>query len=305
MQTQQLQVTFKYNSFSKFKVNFLLINMANTNPVWFITGTSTGIGRSIAHYALSQGYRVVATARNVQSLNDLMSSNPNNVLALPLDVTKKSDITATIDQAVKVFGRIDVLINNAGYLVTGAVEDISDEDVRKQFDTNFFGALAVTQSVLPILRAQGFGAIVQNSSVLGSLTFPSTGIYSASKFALEAFSEALSQEVADFGIKVLIIQPGHFRTSILDKGVVVAKLSQAYEGGPVEQVMSSFNAINGKQPGNPDLVGKVIDDALKSAKSPLRLPLGNNSFDYIVAKKTALLKELRVWESVSKSTDFE
>jgi len=279
-------------------------NNSTSSQVWFITGTSTGLGRSIAKYALSQGYRVVATARDVSKIQDLVQLNPRDVLALKLDVTSKSDIQTAITSAVSHFGRIDVLINNAGFAIFRPIEETTDEQTRSQFETNFFGALAVTQTVLPIMRKQKSGTIVQISSVVGSLAFPATGAYAATKFALEAVSEALAQEVAAFGIKVLIAEPGSFRTSVIKEGETFHPLSEPYKSGPAADTIHYFESSNGKQPGDPDKIGKAIDDALKSPNPPLRLSLGSDSYNGILAHKTKLLEEHKTWEQVSRSTDY-
>ena len=175
--------------------------------VWFITGTSSGFGRLLAEEVLAKGERVVATARKPEVLQDLIEKYPETARAVKLDVTNLDDAKNSVAEAVKSFGRIDVLVNNAGYALVGAIEEASAEQVKQQFDTNFFGVLNVTREVLPILRQQKSGHIVNISSLVGFSAFPLLGLYSASKFALEGLTESLAAEVAPFGIKMMIVEP--------------------------------------------------------------------------------------------------
>ena len=187
---------------------------APSKPVWFITGCSTGFGRELSLILLKRGYRVVATARDKSKVEDIVAGNPKNGLALALDVDKQGQIDAAVKAAEARFGRIDVLVNNAGYGYLAAVEEGDDADIRAMFETNFFGLAAVTRAVLPIMRAQKSGAIVNISSVGGFIGFPGSGYYAATKFAVEGLSESLSKEVGPLGIKVIIVEPGPFRTGL-------------------------------------------------------------------------------------------
>jgi len=278
-------------------------NNTTKRNVWFITGTSTGLGRAFAEYAIQQDYQVVVTARNVDTVQDLVAKNPQNVLAVKLDVNNIADIKASLKAAVDRFGGIDVLINNAGYALIGALEETTDELLRDQFNTNFFGAIAVTREALPYLRAQKSGAIVQISSVVGSLSMAGFGGYGASKFALEGFSEALHAEVAPFGIKVLIAKPGMFRTDITSgKNPMTASIG-VYDDYPAGQ-LKGFNAHHGKQPGDPARAAEAIDLALKADKTPLRLLLGSDCATKTEARVTAQLEEYKAWDAVARSTDF-
>src|SRR5581483_2935607 len=186
---------------------------------WFITGASSGFGHAFAEHALAKGYNVVAAARDTTRLQSLVAKAPDRVLAVTLDVDRAGDAQKTVEAAVARFGRIDVLINNAGYAIVGALEETPEAEWRAQMETNFFGAIRVTQAVLPVLRRQRSGAIVNMSSLGGQLSFAGFSAYSASKFALEGASEALAQEVAPFGIKVLIVEPGQFRTNLAGAGM--------------------------------------------------------------------------------------
>ena len=191
-----------------------------TAKIWFITGASSGFGSAFAVHAIAQGHKVVVTARRLEKLRELEALAPDRVLALPLDVTVAAEADRAVAAALERFGRLDVVINNAGYGVVGAFEETPDQELRAQMETNFFGAMNVTRAVLPALRAQKSGAIVNISSLGGQMSFAGFSAYSASKFALEGASEALAQEVASFGIKVLIVEPGQFRTDLDRKSVV-------------------------------------------------------------------------------------
>jgi NAD(P)-dependent dehydrogenase (short-subunit alcohol dehydrogenase family) len=271
--------------------------------VWFITGTSTGLGRAFAEYAIQQNYQVVVSARNVATVQDLVQKDPKNVLAVKLDVNSIDDIKAALQAAVDRFGGIDVLINNAGYALIGALEETSEQLLRDQFNTNFFGAIAVTREVLPILRAQKSGAIVQISSLVGSLSFAGFGAYSATKFALEGFSEALAGEVAPFGIKVLIAKPGMFRTEITNGKNPMTPSIGVYDDHPAGQ-LKHFNAVHGTQAGDPHRAAIAIDQALQAENTPLRLLLGTDSADKTVARLESQLAEYKAWDTVARSTDF-
>ena len=195
----------------------------NEKPVWFITGCSTGFGRELAKILLARGDRVAATARDKAKVADLIEGHAQTALALTLDVEKQREIEAAVEAARKTFGRIDVLVNNAGYGYLAAVEEGDDADIRAMFDTNVFGLAAMTRAVLPIMRAQKSGAIVNISSMGGFIGFPGSGYYAATKFAVEGLSESLSKEVAPFGIKVLIVEPGPFRTDWAGRSIKIPK----------------------------------------------------------------------------------
>lgn len=273
----------------------------NTSPVWFITGTSSGFGRAFAEYALSRQYRVVATARNVKALDALVEKDPERVLALQMDVNNRTQIGAAVGAAVAHFGRVDVLINNAGYGIVGAVEETPEDELRALMETNFFGAVAVTRALLPQLRKQGYGAVVNISSMGGQLSFPGFGAYSASKFALEGVSEALAAELKPLGIKVLIVEPGQFRTDLAGAGMRHMPEIDAYSisVGPIREFAQS---MHGTQQGDPLKAARAIDIALQDDKTPLRLQLGQDAVDAIRAHAEMLLDDLREWEPVAANT---
>jgi len=275
-----------------------------TSKSWFITGASSGFGSAFAQYALQMGYNVVATARNPERLKDLVAQAPKQVLALELDVNRPQDSQAAVAAAVQRFGRVDVFINNAGYGVLGAAEETPESELRALMDTNFFGAVAVIKAALPVLRAQKSGSIVNISSLGGQLSFAGFSAYSASKFALEGFSEALAQEVAGFGVKVLIVEPGNFRTNLLGSGTREMPAMDAYNqavGGTREFARN----MHGAQLGDPMKAAAAIDRALAAEKTPLRLQLGEDAIGAIRDHANQLLQDLEQWAPVGSATQIE
>ena len=275
-----------------------------TSQVWFITGASSGFGEAFARYALAQGHRVVATARDTGKLAALAASAPERVLAHPLDVTREGAAEAAVTAAVERFGRIDVLINNAGYGIVGAVEETSAPALHAQMDTNFFGAAAVIRAALPVLRAQRAGAIVNISSMGGQMSFAGFGAYSASKFALEGLSEALAAEVAPFGIKVLIVEPGAFRTNLAGASMQHMPELDAYRD-TVGNTRAFAHAMHATQAGDPMKAAAAIDQALRAEHTPLRLPLGQDSIDAVRAHAEQLLRDLAAWAPIGAATSFD
>jgi NAD(P)-dependent dehydrogenase (short-subunit alcohol dehydrogenase family) len=276
--------------------------MSTPQPkTWFITGASSGFGMAFANFALERGDNVVATARNITKLDALVALAPDRVLARKLDVTNAADIAPAIDAAVKRFGRIDYLFNNAGYGVIGAIEETPENELRALLDTNFFGAMAVTRAVLPVMRAQRSGAIVNISSMGGQMSFGGVGAYSASKFALEGMSEALAQEVAPFGIKVLIVEPGAFRTEFGAEALKHMPVMPAYKD-VLAGMRGIMHDMNGAQPGDPAKAARAVALALESATTPLRLQLGADSIGAVRAHSEQLLKDLATWERVGLET---
>jgi NAD(P)-dependent dehydrogenase (short-subunit alcohol dehydrogenase family) len=270
-------------------------------PTWFITGASSGFGMAFARYALLRGYNVVATARTPGKLEQIRQLAPNRVLVEKLDVTIASDARNAVAAAVARFGAIDVLINNAGYGIVGALEETSDAELRAQMETNFFGAVAVTKAALPSMRNQRSGAIVNISSLGGQLSFGGFSAYSASKFALEGMSEALAQEVAPFGIKVLIIEPGAFRTGFAADSLKHMPVMEAYRD-IVGGTRAFAHGMNGTQEGDPAKAAAAIEVALKAETTPLRLQLGADSVEAVRAHAEQLIKDLTTWESVALHT---
>src|ERR1700683_4350460 len=238
-----------------------------TSKVWFITGTSKGFGRVWAEAALARGDRVAATARDVKTLDPLVERYGDRIAALTLDVTDKAAVDAAITETRSRLGRLDVVINNAGYGLFGAIEEISEAEARAQLETNLFGALWVTQAVLPIMRAQGSGHIIQVSSIGGINAFPTVGLYHASKWALEGFSQSLAAEVAPFGIKVTLIEPGGFATDWGGASAQRARQLSAYD-----EARAGIAAVRSRSvPGDPDATGPAILKVVDAQEPPLRI----------------------------------
>lgn len=275
----------------------------NENKVWFITGTSSGFGRALAEEVLAKGDEVVATARKPEVLQDLIAKYPDTARAVKLDVTNTEDAKNAISEAVKEFGRIDVLVNNAGYALVGAIEESSDEQIRRQFDTNFFGVLNVTRAALPVLREQQSGHIVNIGSVVGISATPSMGIYSASKFALEGLSEALAGEVAPFGVKTMIVEPGPYSTNGFESAAFAENpLPKAYPS--IEQLTETFEEFKSIA-GDPVKAVRVIIGAVESENPPFRLPLGLMAFETIEVKLEQVKQEISVWRERAIETNFD
>lgn len=278
--------------------------MTGTGRVWLITGCSTGFGRELALAALAAGDRVMATARQPHRLADLVEAGGERVRTAPLDVTDQAQVSAAVDRTLAEFGRIDVVVNNAGHGSVGAVEELDLADLRALMDVMFFGAVAVTKAVLPHLRARGGGAIVQLSSMGGQLSMPGFGAYCATKFALEGLSEALAAEVAPFGIRVLIVEPGSFRTEFGGRGMHRSRTIDAYavSTGPTR---AAVDAMNGTQPGDPRKAARAILEVLASPDPPLRLALGDDAVDHLSAHHAQLHTDLTRWEKLSRSVGLE
>jgi NAD(P)-dependent dehydrogenase (short-subunit alcohol dehydrogenase family) len=273
-------------------------------PVWFITGCSTGFGRELAKLLLARNYRVVVTARNSSKVADLVEGHYATALPLALDVEKQAEVEAAVAAARKRFGRIDVLVNNAGYGYLAAIEEGDDADIRAMFETNVFGLAAMTREVLPIMRAQESGAIVNISSMGGFIGFPGSGYYAATKFAVEGLSESLSKEVGPLGIKVVIVEPGPFRTDWAGRSIKTPKRpvdAYAETAGARRKQIQSYS---GSQPGDPVRAAAAIIATVEQANPPLRLPLGNFAYDVMRAEVEALRKEVDAVESVARGADY-
>jgi NAD(P)-dependent dehydrogenase (short-subunit alcohol dehydrogenase family) len=275
------------------------LTMPTTNSItWFITGASSGYGMALARYAVGRGYNVVATARSLAKLSALAALAPERVLAQKLDVTVPADATKAVKAAIARFGRIDVLINNAGYGIIGAVEETPESEFRAQMDTNFFGALSVIKAALPYLRAQKSGAIVNVSSMGGQMSFPGVAAYSASKFALEGMSEALAQELVPFGIKVMIVEPGALRTNFSSADTIKQMPVMAAYQDVVGAMRALTRDLDGKQDGDPVKAARAVDLALRADNTPLRLQVGGDSIAALRAHAEHLLRDLATWEKV-------
>lgn len=275
-----------------------------TTRIWFITGAATGFGRAFVAHAVARGHNVVATARDPDRLADLVALAPERVLAQRLDVTRPAEAEAAVAAALARFGRIDVLVNNAGYGIVGAVEETPEAELRAQMETNFFGAVAVTRAALPTLRAQRAGAVVMISSMGGQMSFAGFGAYSASKFALEGLSEALAGELAAYGVKVLIVEPGAFRTDFAGGALRHMPMLDAYRD-VVGGTRDFARGMHGTQAGNPMKAAAAIERALDAEATPLRLQLGRDAVDAVRGHAERLLADLAAWEEVAVATAFD
>lgn len=275
------------------------------NKVWFITGTSSGFGRLLAEEVLAKGDRVVATARKPEVLADLVKKYPDAARAVKLDVTNLEDVKNSIQQAVKEFGRIDVVVNNAGYALVGAIEEAHNEEIQKQFDTNVFGAVNVIREALPILREQKSGHIVNIGSLVGISAFPSFGFYSATKFALEGLSEALAQEVTPHGIKTTIVEPGPFHTGFSTRAVVFGTNLQPGVYPSTAGITDAFSQFDSTASGDPRKGVRIIIEAVESENPPFRLPLGLFAFEAIEAKLEQVKNEISIWRERAIQTNFD
>jgi NAD(P)-dependent dehydrogenase (short-subunit alcohol dehydrogenase family) len=274
-----------------------------TSPVWFITGSSAGFGRELARAALERGDRVVATARRPEAVADLVAIAPDRATAVALDVTRQDQIDAAVAVALDRFGRLDVLVNNAGHGSVGAIEEVEPGHLRALMDTMYFGPIALTQAVLPHLRAQGRGAIVQMSSMGGLVTAPGFGAYCGAKWALEAASEALAAEVAPLGIHVMIVEPGAFRTEFGGARLHESPPLDAY-ADTVGPTRAYITGVDGEQPGDPRKAAAAIIAALDAPEPPLRLALGGDAVEAIRAALEQRLEGLAAWEDVARGTVF-
>ena len=278
--------------------------MIQQEKIWFITGVSGGIGRSIAKQAALAGNTVIGTVRKEEQIEAFSALVPGKTYGVLLDVNEHAQVKGVVDAAILKFGRIDVLVNNAGYGLFGAVEEVSIAEARQQMETNFFGALAVTQAILPIMRQQKSGHIVQISSQAGFRSAPGLGIYNASKFALEGFSEALALEVAPLNIKVTIVEPGPFRTSWAgDSSKRAENIIDDYSG-TAGKLISTINGYSGNQPNDPEKGAKIILEVINSENPPLRLPLGPEAHEAVKGKLKSVTEDIGVWESRAIKTAF-
>ncbi|AKD05140.1 oxidoreductase [Pontibacter korlensis] len=274
------------------------------DKVWFITGVSSGFGRVLAEEAARRGDKVIGTVRQHRQLEEFNAISPGNSFAYIMDVTNPDGVKATVDAAVKHLGQIDVLVNNAGFGFLGAVEEATVQEFREVMETNFFGAVQVTQAVLPYMREQGSGNILQMSSAAGFRSTQGFGVYNASKFALEGMSEALAQEVAPLGIKVSIIEPGPFRTNFAGSSIKCAKKElPAYEK-TAHVFKNTILGYSGEQDGDPVKAAQVLLQVVDSDNPPLRLPLGSIAYEAVRKKLAQVEQNLSDWENIATKTSF-
>ena len=279
--------------------------MSNNNEkVWFITGCSTGFGRELAKQLLENGSRVAVTARDAGKVQDLVEINPENALALALDVTDAAQVTESIAAAEKHFGRIDVLVNNAGFGYFGSIEESDEREVRAMFEANFWGLSAMTRGVLPKMRERRSGFIVNVSSIGGSVAFPAVGYYNATKFAVNGFSEALQKEVSPLGISVIIVQPSGFRTDWAGRSANEAESTIPDYAETAGKNQSNIRGYSGNQPGDPVRAAKAIIAAVEAENPPHHLLLGQGALKGGRAKLDELKADYDAWAETSEGADF-
>jgi NAD(P)-dependent dehydrogenase (short-subunit alcohol dehydrogenase family) len=272
--------------------------------VWFITGASRGFGALIAEAALAAGDAVVATARDPSTVTARLGTH-DRLLATRLDVTSEAEAHEAAGQAVKRFGRIDILVNNAGFGLLGAIEEASAAETQRLFNTNVFGLLGVTRAVLPHMRRQRSGHVINISSVGGYTGYPGWGVYGATKFAVEGITEALAGEVAPLGIKVTVVEPGFFRTNFLDESSLVRTAQEIDDyRDSVGKTRAHAADVNGGQRGDPRKLAQALLQLANAKNPPLRLPLGSDTLERIEAKNAHVAKEIATWRAVATSTDF-
>jgi NAD(P)-dependent dehydrogenase (short-subunit alcohol dehydrogenase family) len=272
--------------------------------VWFITGSSRGLGLEIARAALENGHQVVATARDKAAVTRALGSS-ERLLAVSLDVTDAGRAATAVEEATAAFGRIDVLVNNSGFGLLGAVEEISDAEAREVFDVNVFGLLGVTRAVLPGMRARRSGRIINIGSIGGFVTIPSSGIYGATKFAVEGITEALSAELAGTGVTATVVEPGAFRTDFLaPSSIRFVDPSIDDYADTAHAMRGRLQASNGHQPGDPRKAAAAILEVAGTPNPPLRIQLGADSVARVEAKLKLVAEELAEWRELSESTAF-
>ncbi len=276
----------------------------NTQKVWFITGASKGMGLEITKAVLNNGGKVIATSRNTETLLEKIADYKGNLLPVKLDITKEHDVEEAISKGIEKFGQIDVVVNNAGYNLLGNIEELSDTEFRETMSVNVFALANIIRKVLPHLRRQKSGHIINTSSMMGYMGYAGNGSYNASKFAVIGLSEALAQEVAPFGIKVTILAPGTFRTNFMSEDSLnVAKNKiDAYN---LDEQVEQFTGFDGKQLGDPKKLAEVLLKITEMSNPPLHLPLGSDSYNAILQVRKNEEEEMEKWKELSLSTDFK
>lgn len=279
--------------------------MSNPMKTWFITGCSSGFGKILAELLLQRGDRVIATGRNPSALDPLKeyAKSPEQLLLLELDVNREAQITAAASEAIGWAGKVDVLVNNAGYGYTGALEEVSMDGIRAVFETNVFGLMAVTRAFLPHFRGNRSGRIINLSSVAGMVGTPGASIYNATKFAVEGLTEALAGELSSFGIKLTLIEPGAFRTDFANRSLQSAPYLTEYAEA-LAVTRSYYETIGGRQPGNPIEATRAMIEIADHPEPPLRLPMGKIALGRIRTKIKQYENEIAAWEKTILETDY-
>ena len=278
----------------------------SNSKVWYVTGASQGLGLTLVKKLLEAGYRVAATSRNASALREAVGmSDAGNFLPLAADLNKPESIDESIRQTLSAFGSIDVVVNNAGYGMSGTVEEITEDEIRKIFEVNVLAVIGVVKTVMPVMRKQRSGYIINMGSVAGFVGAPGWSVYSATKAAIAAFSEVLSLDVQEFGIKVTVVEPSGFRTGFLTKDSL-ANIESRIEGyKAVKETQERYLAGDGKQPGDPERAAAIFIELAESQHPPLHLYLGKDAYNRASGKLAAMTSELEEWKSATISADFK
>jgi NAD(P)-dependent dehydrogenase (short-subunit alcohol dehydrogenase family) len=282
------------------------MKMMNASKVWYVTGASQGLGLTLVRKLLESGYRVAATTRNAEALKEAVSvTDIKRFLPLTVDLHNLDSINESVQQTLTAFGSIDVVVNNAGYGMTGTVEEISDEDIKRIFDVNVLAAINVTKTVLPVMRKQRSGYIINIGSVAGFVGAPGWAVYSATKAALAAFSEVLSLDVREFGIKVSVVEPSGFRTGFLTKNSLAYTESKIDGYQEVKATQQRYLAADGNQAGDPEMASAIFITLAEGDQPPLHLYLGQDAYERASAKLATMTAELEQWKSTTISADYQ
>jgi len=278
--------------------------MNKTNKTWLITGCSTGLGRAFAQEVLKNGYNAVVTSRNSKDIQDIVADYPYTTLGLALDVTDKEQIASVVEQAKTKFGCIDILLNNAGFGYRSAVEEADERQVEALFATNFFGTINMLKAVLPTMRKQRSGVIFNVSSIAGRFSNAGSGYYSATKYAIEGMSDALSKEVEPLGIKVVVVEPGAFRTDFSGRSLTGTPNEIADYKETAGKRRKENDHTNGTEPGDPQKAAQIIIKLSECENPPFRLLLGTDAISIIGKELESQIKELEEWKAISLGTDY-
>jgi len=278
----------------------------NTSKVWYVTGASQGLGLTLVKKLLDGGHRVAATSRDAHTLNQAVGLiDKDRFLPLAVDLNNMDCIDESIQQTLAAFGRIDVVVNNAGYGMVGTVEEIAEHDIRNIFNVNVLAAIDVVKSVLPVMRNQRSGYIINIGSVAGFVGAPGWSVYSATKAAVAAFSEVMALDLKEFNIKVTVVEPSGFRTGFLTKDSLVLTTSKIEGYEAVKNTQERYLAANGKQPGDPDKASEILIRLTESENPPIHLYLGQDAYNRASEKLKTMTQELEQWKETTISADFE
>jgi short-subunit dehydrogenase len=278
----------------------------NTAKVWYITGASRGLGLTLVKRLLDKGYRVAATSRDVQTLNQATGLiDKERFLPLAVDLHNPDSIDESIQQTLAAFGQIDVVVNNAGYGMTGTVEEIGEQDIRNIFDINVLATIDVVKSVLPVMRRQKSGYILNIGSVAGFVGAPGWSVYSATKAAVAAFSEVIALDTKEFGIRITVVEPSNFRTGFLTKDSLALTASKIEGYEAIKKAQDRYLSMNGQQPGDPDRAADIFMELAENPNPPMHLFLGTDAYHRASQKLTTMSAELEQWKSTTISADFK